>query len=61
MEHFVRVIFEKDDSITENLDESIFPGNQLLETEQGASAYQIPLSRELSEEEAEEYAERLAN
>ena len=61
MEHFVRVIFEKDDSITENLDESIFPGNELLETDQGASAYQIPLARELSEDEAEEYAERLAN
>ena len=61
MEHFVRVIFEKKDSLTESLDESIFPGNELLETEQGASVFHIPLSRELSEEEADEFAQRLAD
>jgi hypothetical protein len=61
MEHFVRVVFEKDNSITESLDESIFPGNDLLETDQGASVYHIPLARELSEEEAEAYADKLSN
>jgi hypothetical protein len=61
MEHFVRVVFEKDNNITESLDESIFPGNELLETEQGASVFQIPLQRELDESEADTYAERLAN
>jgi len=61
MEHFVRVVFEKDNNITESLDESIFPGNELLETEQGASVFQIPLQRELDESEADAYAERLAN
>ena len=25
MEHFVRIVFEKDDNLNENLDESIFP------------------------------------
>jgi len=61
MEHFVRVVFEKDNNINESLDESIFPGNELLETEQGASVFQIPLQRELDEIEADTYAERLAN
>jgi hypothetical protein len=60
MEHFVRVIFEKNNSLTESLDESIFPGSELLETNQGASVFHIPLPRELSEQEADEYAERLS-
>jgi len=60
MEHFVRVIFEKKDSLTESLDESIFPGNQLLETEQGASVFHIPLEKELSEEQADGYADHLS-
>jgi hypothetical protein len=61
MEHFVRIVFEKDNSLSESLDESIFPGNELLETEQGASVFHIPLTRELSEQEAEGYSQRLAN
>jgi hypothetical protein len=61
MEHFVRIVFEKSDNLNESLDESIFPSYELLESEQGASVFQIPLARELSEEEADEYAERLAN
>ena len=61
MEHFVRIVFEKDNSLSESLDESIFPGNELLETEQGASVFHIPLTRELSEKEAEGYSQRLAN
>ena len=60
MEHFVRVIFEKQD-VKETLDESIFPDNKLLETDQGANVFHIPLARELSEQESDEYAERLAN
>ena len=61
MEHFVRVIFEKRDGLLESLDESIFPGHSLLETEQGAKVFHIPLARALSEEESNEYANRLAN
>jgi hypothetical protein len=61
MEHFVRIVFEKNKSLTESkLDESIFPGNELLETEQGASVYHIPLPRELNEEEADGFADRLS-
>ena len=60
MEHFVRVIFEKKEGLNESLDESIFPGNELLETAQGASVYHIPLPRELSEEESDEFADRLS-
>ena len=60
MEHFVRIIMEKDESLTK-LDESILPNNEIYESEQGASIIDIPLSRQLSEEEATEYANRLAN
>jgi hypothetical protein len=61
MEHFVRVVMEKNESLNESLDESIFPGTELLETEQGASVYHIPLPRLLDESEADEYADKLAN
>jgi len=60
MEHFVRVVMEKQESASQ-LDESIFPGTELYESAQGGTVYQIPLSRQLSEEESDEYAERLAN
>lgn len=60
MEHFVRVVMEKQESARQ-LDESIFPSISLYESEQGATVYEIPLSRQLSEQESDEYAERLAN
>ena len=60
MEHFVRIVMEKDDSLTK-LDESILPNNEVYESSQGASIIEIPLERQLSEEEATEYAKRLAN
>jgi len=61
MEHFVRVVFEKQEGLNESLDESIFPNNELLETDQGAQVFHIPLPRALSENESDEFAERLAN
>ena len=60
MEHFVRVVMEKQESASQ-LDESIFPGIDLYESAQGGTVFQIPLSRQLSEEEANEYAEKLAD
>ncbi len=59
MEHFVKVVMEKQDNI--KLDESVFPSQNIFETEQGGTAIEIPLPRELSEEEANEYAQRLAD
>jgi len=53
MEHFVRVVMEKQESINGIINESIFPGMELLESEQGATVIHIPLARELSESEAE--------
>lgn len=61
MEHFVYVVMEKNNSLNESLDESIFPGSELHETARGASVYQIPLPRQLTNEEADEYAQKLAN
>ena len=60
MELFVRIVMEKDESIAK-LDESILPNNEVYESEQGATVIEIPLQRLLSEEEATEYANRLAN
>ena len=60
MEHFVRVVMEKQEN-AKKLDESIFPTQEIYETEQDCTILQIPLPRELNEEEADEYAQRLAN
>ena len=60
MEHFVRIVMEKQED-AQLLDESIFVEQEIYETEQGATVYEIALPRQLSEEEADEYANRLAN
>ena len=57
MEHFVRVVLEKNDELAESLDESVFPNNEKYETEQGATVYHIPLARLLNDRESGEYAD----
>ena len=59
MEHFVRIVMEKQEG-AQLLDESIFAEQEIYETEQGATVYEIALPRQLNEEEADEYANRLA-
>ena len=60
MEHFVRITMEKQEE-QKSLDESIFAEQEMYETDQGGTVYQIPLARNLSEQEADEYANKLAN
>jgi hypothetical protein len=60
MTHFVRIVMEKQNS-AQLLDESIFPNQEIYETEQGATVYEIALPRGLNEDESDEYANRLAN
>jgi hypothetical protein len=60
MEHFVRIVMEKQEN-TSRLDESVFPKQEIYESAQGATVIEIPLARQLSETESDEYAERLAN
>ena len=60
MEYFVKVVMEKQEGVSK-LDESIFAESQTFVTEQDCTIFQIPLQRELSEDEANEYAEKLAN
>jgi len=60
MEHYIRVVMEKQEG-PQLLDESIFPNQQILESEQGATVFHIPLERELEESECDEYAQKLAN
>ena len=60
MEHFVRVVLEKNDELAESLDESVFPNNEKFETEQGATVYHIPLERLLNDQESDVYADRLS-
>jgi hypothetical protein len=43
------------------LDESIFPKHDIYETEQDLTVFEIALPRQLSEDESNEYAQRLAN
>jgi len=60
MENFVTVVMEKQ-KIIKNLNESVFPIYETFDTEQDTTVIQIPLARELSESEADEYAQKLAN
>ena len=60
MENFVRIVMEKQEGTTK-LDESIFPTTEIYESAQGATVIEIPLDRLLDEDEATEYANRLAN
>ena len=59
MEHYVRVILEKNEGPS-ILDERIFPSQTLLETVDGNPVIEIPLERELTNEEADGYADRLS-
>ena len=59
MEHFVRIVMEKQEGV--KLDESVFPSQDIFETDQGGTAIEIPLPRELSEDESNEFAQRLAD
>jgi hypothetical protein len=60
MEHFVRIVMEKQNN-PQPLDESIFPKHDIYETEQDLTVFEIALPRQLSEDESNEYAQRLAN
>ena len=59
MEHFVRVVMEKQE-ILEGLNESVFPTHEIYESEQGATVIEIPLPSALSEEQADEMAHKVA-
>ena len=60
MEHFVRIVMEKQETLSENLNESVFPNSVVYETEQGGTVFEIPLANPLSEEQADEFANRFA-
>ena len=59
MEHFVRIVMEKKDAASK-LDESVFPGNIVYESEQDITVWEIPLQRHLNENESDEFADRLS-
>jgi hypothetical protein len=61
MDHFVRIIFDSNKRVVEQLDESVFPTQSLLEAADGRPVIEIPLDKNLSEEESDEYADRLIN
>jgi hypothetical protein len=61
MEHFVRVIFDEAVEMNEALNESVFPGHELLETIDGKQVFHYGLPKQLSEEQSDEFADRLAN
>ena len=60
MEHFIRVVMEKQDNLNESLNESVFPGSYVFESEQGATIFEMPLAKELTSEEADEFAQKLS-
>ena len=60
MENFVRIIMEKQEN-PKGLNESVFPEYNIFESELDTTIFEIPLDRSLSEDESNEYAQRLAN
>ena len=60
MSHFVRIVYEQNDALNESLDESIVPKYDIMESEQGARVLEIPLDRELTDDEADGYADKLS-
>ena len=60
MEHFVRIVMEKQETLSEGLNESVFPGSYVFESEQGATIFEMPLAKELTSEEADEFAQKLS-
>ena len=60
MEHFIRVVMEKQDSLNESLNETIFPGSYIFESEQGATIFEMPLANELTPDEADAFAQKLS-
>ena len=60
MEHFVRVVMEKQETLSEGLNESVFPTHEIYESEQGATVIHIPLPNALSEEQADAMANKVA-
>jgi hypothetical protein len=61
MEHFVRIVMEKQDSLIEGLNEDVFPNHEIYETEQDATVIEIPLPQALSEDVIDEFVNRLAD
>lgn len=58
MEHWVRIVMERQENIS--LNEDIFPEHDHAHTDQDCSIIQVPLPRGLNETESDEYAQRLA-
>lgn len=60
MEHWVRVIYDST-SRFKKLDESVLPNHEVYSTDYDSRVIHIPLQRELTAKESDEYAGRLAN
>ena len=39
LEHFIRVVMEKQEILAEGLNDDVFPGSEIMETEQGATVF----------------------
>jgi hypothetical protein len=59
MNYFVRVITEKQSKGTK-LNESVFPKQDIYETESGQTVFEMPLPRSLTEAESDQFANDLA-
>ena len=60
MEHFISVVMDKQETLSEALNQDVFPGSIVYETEQEATVFEMPLPKALSEQEADDFANRLA-
>ena len=59
MEHFIRIVMEKQEELSEGLNDTVFPNSEIFESEQGATVFHIPLLKSIIEQESDEFADRL--
>ena len=61
MDHFVRIVMEKQEALNEGFSQSIFPNSEIYESDMGATIFEMPLPSALNEQEAAEFANKLAD
>ena len=58
MEHFIRVVMEKQEILAEGLNDDVFPGSEIMETEQGATVFPFRFPC-INEQQSDEFADKL--
>lgn len=61
MDHYVRIIFNNNNTFFGKINESVFPNQNLLQTQDGNHVVEIPLDKSLTEFESDKFAKLLSD